>query len=112
HHIISDGWSLGVMVQEIQALYLAFSTGRASPLPPLPIQYADFAVWQRQWLQGDTLEKLRTYWQQALQGAPDVLRIPTDKPRPKIQTFNGAHFPLTLGQDLAGQVKLFCEQHD
>ncbi|MFZ5603862.1 MAG: amino acid adenylation domain-containing protein [Pseudomonadota bacterium] len=112
HHIISDGWSLTVLVQEIQALYLAFAAGRASPLPELPIQYSDFAVWQRNWLQGDTLDKLRNYWKDALNGAPDVLRMPTDKPRPKIQTFNGAHFPLSLGPALAGKVKRYCEQHD
>src|SRR5690606_25271104 len=112
HHIISDGWSLGVMVQEIQALYLAFSTGRASPLPPFPIQHADLAVWRGQWWQGATQENRRTGWQQALHGAPEVLRTPADAPRPKRQRGNGAHFPLTLGQDLAGQVKLFCEQHD
>ena len=112
HHIISDGWSIGVMVQEIQALYMAFVAGRSSPLPPLPIQYSDFAVWQRNWLQGETLDKLRTYWQKTLRGAPDVLRLPTDKPRPKIQTFNGAHFPLSLGRELSAQVNQFCEQHD
>lgn len=112
HHIISDGWSLGVLVQELQALYLAFAAGQSSPLPPLPIQYSDFAVWQRNWLQGDTLEKMRNYWKEALYGAPDVLRMPTDKPRPKIQTFNGAHFPLTLGKPLAAKVKQYCDRHD
>ncbi|HVL02338.1 MAG TPA: amino acid adenylation domain-containing protein, partial [Dongiaceae bacterium] len=112
HHIISDGWSLTVLVQEIQALYLAFSAGRASPLPPLPIQYSDFSVWQRNWLQGTNLDRLREYWKQALDGAPDVLRMPTDKPRPKILTFNGAHHPITLGTALAEKVKRYCEQHD
>ena len=112
HHIISDGWSLGVLVQEIQALYPAFSADQTSPLPPLPIQYSDFSVWQRNWLQGETLEKLREYWQQALKGAPDVLRLPTDKPRPKHQTFNGAHYQVGLGKALSQKINRFCEQND
>ena len=112
HHIISDGWSLGVLVQEIQILYPAFSAGQASPLPPLSIQYSDFAVWQRNWLQGEVLDSLRQYWQQALRGAPDVLRLPTDKPRPKHQTFNGAHFQVALGEDLSSRLNRFCEQND
>ena len=112
HHIISDGWSLGVLVQEIQALYPAFSAGQASPLPPLSIQYSDFAVWQRNWLQGDVLDSMRQYWQEALRGAPDVLRLPTDKPRPKHQTFNGAHFQIALGQALSNRLTHFCEQND
>ena len=112
HHIISDGWSLGVLVQEIQALYPAFAADQSSPLPPLAIQYSDFAVWQRNWLQGETLEGLKQYWQEALRGAPDVLRLPTDKPRPKHQTFNGAHFQLGLGKTLSGKLNRFCEQQD
>ena len=112
HHIISDGWSLGVLVQEIQALYPAFSANQSSPLPPLPIQYSDFAVWQRNWLQGETLDNLREYWQEALRGAPDVLRLPTDKPRPKHQTFNGAHYSLGLGKALSQKLNRFCEQND
>ena len=112
HHIVSDGWSMGVLLQEIQALYPAFAAGHSSPLPPLPIQYADFAVWQRNWLQGEVLDQLRDYWQQALHGAPDVLRLPTDKPRPKHQTFNGAHLPVTLDAALSQQINRFCEQND
>ena len=112
HHIVSDGWSMGILVQEIQALYDAFVAGRASPLAPLTIQYSDFAVWQRQWLQGETLDKLRNYWRKALEGAPDVLRLPTDKPRPKIQTFNGAHFALSLGKARTEALNRFCEDND
>ncbi len=112
HHIVSDGWSMGIMVQEIQALYLAFSRGQSSPLLPLSIQYADFAVWQRQWLSGEVLERLTRYWQEALAGAPDVLRLPTDKPRPKVQTFNGAHYSVGLGIELSQQVTQYCERHD
>lgn len=112
HHIVSDGWSLGVLVSEIQALYPAFLAGHPSPLPELAIQYSDFSVWQRQWIQGDVLDSMRTYWQAALSGAPDVLRLPTDKPRPKHQTFNGAHLSIHLGAELSKQVNQFCAKND
>jgi amino acid adenylation domain-containing protein len=99
HHIISDGWSMGVLVKEVAALYEAFAEGRPSPLAELPIQYADFAVWQREWLQGDALEGQLSYWREQLQGAPAVLELPTDRPRPPVQTFRGAHerFELEAG---------------
>ncbi|OUS31221.1 hypothetical protein A9Q99_04280 [Gammaproteobacteria bacterium 45_16_T64] len=112
HHIISDGWSIGVLVQEIKALYEAFIVGKPSPLPELEIQYSDYSVWQRNWLQGKALENLQKYWLETLGDAPDVLRIPTDRPRPKVQTFNGAHFPLELGQGLTGKLNAFCEQQE
>jgi len=112
HHIVSDGWSLGVLVSEIKACYSAFVQGQSSPLPALAIQYSDFAVWQRNWLQGDALEKLKDYWKMALAGAPDVLRLPTDKPRPKYQTFNGAHYPVELGSELSAQLNRFCDRND
>ncbi|MFL6199847.1 MAG: amino acid adenylation domain-containing protein [Thermoanaerobaculia bacterium] len=83
HHIAADGWSLGIMVQEIAALY------RASTLPELPVQYADFAVWQREWLQGEVLERQLSYWRKRLEGAPR-LDLPTDRPRPAVQGFRGA----------------------
>src|SRR4029077_20816712 len=88
HHIISDGWSAGVLVQEVTALYAAFAEGRPSPLPELPVQYADFAVWQRGWLPGDVLERQRGYWRERLAGAPS-LDLPTDRPRPAVPTFRG-----------------------
>jgi amino acid adenylation domain-containing protein/FkbM family methyltransferase len=99
HHIISDGWSLGVLVKEVAALYEAFAEGRPSPLVELDIQYADFAVWQREWLQGEVLEGQLSYWREQLQGAPAVLELPTDRPRPPVQTFRGAHerFELEAG---------------
>jgi hypothetical protein len=109
HHIIADGWSIGVLVREVQALYQAFSRGQSSPLSELPLQYSDFAVWQRNWLSGEVMQKLRAYWLNALKGAPDVLRLPTDKPRPKRQTFNGAHFPVQLSSELSAQVNAFCD---
>ncbi|HEX7181390.1 MAG TPA: amino acid adenylation domain-containing protein, partial [Thermoanaerobaculia bacterium] len=89
HHIVSDGWSMGVLIREMAALYVAFSQGRRSPLPELEIQYADYARWQRGWLQGEILEREISFWRQALAGAP-VLELPTDRPRPPVQTFRGA----------------------
>ncbi|HEY0601395.1 MAG TPA: amino acid adenylation domain-containing protein [Herpetosiphonaceae bacterium] len=90
HHIVSDGWSLGVLVQELAALYEAFAHGRPSPLKPLPIQYTDFVAWQREWLQGDVLEAQLAFWQAQFDQAIPALALPTDHPRPPIQTFRGA----------------------
>ncbi|NRD47314.1 non-ribosomal peptide synthetase/type I polyketide synthase, partial [Corallococcus exiguus] len=104
HHIVSDGWSMGVLVREVAALYEAFSQGRPSPLPPLPVQYADYAVWQRQWLQGDVLQAQLEYWKQQLSGA-SPLELPTDKPRPPVQSANGAHVPVVLPAETSRQLK-------
>jgi amino acid adenylation domain-containing protein/FkbM family methyltransferase len=90
HHIISDGWSMGVLIREVSALYQAFSQGGPSPLPELPIQYADYASWQHGWLTGDVLEGQLAYWRERLGGAPPVLELPTDQPRPDVQSYNGA----------------------
>ncbi len=95
HHIVSDGWSLGVLVRELVALYGGFidpggGTGEAA-LPELPVQYADFAVWQRAWLEGEELERQQAYWRDQLAGAPAALALPTDRPRPAVQTFSGAN---------------------
>lgn len=104
HHIVSDGWSLGVLIRELAALYKAFAGGSPSPLPELPIQYADFAHWQRQWLSGDVFEKQLAYWKRHLAGAPSFMELPADRPRPPVQTFNGRlhHFtlPARLGEDV------------
>ncbi len=97
HHIVSDGWSIGVLIREIAALYTAFTTGRPSPLPELPIQYADFAVWQREWLQGEVLEAQLAWWRRVLAGH-STLQLPTDRPRPAIQRFNGAAERLAFGR--------------
>jgi amino acid adenylation domain-containing protein len=96
HHIVSDGWSMGVLVREIAALYPAFTAGSAPALPELPIQYADFAVWQRDRLQGEVLERELAFWRQRLAGAPTALDLPTDHPRPALQTFRGAQAPFRL----------------
>jgi amino acid adenylation domain-containing protein len=91
HHIVSDAWSLSILFREMGALYEAFVKGQPSPLPELPIQYADFALWQREWLRGEVLEKQLDYWKKQLADAPAVFELPTDKPRPAIQTFNGTY---------------------
>ncbi|HSN99708.1 MAG TPA: amino acid adenylation domain-containing protein, partial [Candidatus Nanopelagicales bacterium] len=110
HHIISDGWSLTVLQREVSALYTAFAQGLPSPYEDLPIQYADYAAWQRRWLSGEVLERQLEYWQEKLRGAP-VLDLPTDRPRPPEQTFRGRHHRLSLPPDLAaGLERLAREQ--
>jgi amino acid adenylation domain-containing protein len=101
HHIVSDGWSLDVFFRELAVLYPAYSEGRGSPLPALPVQYADYAVWQREHLQGPVLERQLSYWRERLAGAPELLELPTDRPRPAVQTFRGA----TGGMELPGEVQ-------
>jgi amino acid adenylation domain-containing protein len=100
HHIVSDGWSMGILFRELAALYDAFAGGRPSPLPELPIQYADFALWQRQWFQGEVLQQQLDYWKKQLSGAPAVLELPQGKPRPAMQTFNGAYYSVMLPKRL------------
>ena len=110
HHIISDGWSMGVLVREIGVLYEAFVNHQPSPLPPLSIQYSDFALWQRQWLQGDVLEEQLGYWTKQLAGAPAVLDLPTDRPRPAMQTFNGAYYSRGLPKRLGDSLNLLSRR--
>jgi amino acid adenylation domain-containing protein/FkbH-like protein len=110
HHIISDGWSMGVLIRELTTLYEAYAQGEPSPLPELGIQYADYAHWQRAWLQGEVLEQQLNYWKQQLAGAPAVLELPTDYPRPAVQTFNGAHQSLTLPVELTTELKALTQR--
>ena len=110
HHIVSDGWSTGILVRELATLYVAFCAGGSSPLPALPIQYADFAHWQRQWLQGEVLETQIAYWKQQLAGAPALIDLPTDHPRPAVQTFRGAHQSLVLPRHLQEGFKALSRQ--
>ena len=110
HHIISDGWSTEVFFREMAALYEAFSADKPSPLPELPIQYADFAHWQRQQLEGESLEAELEYWQRQLEGAPSVLELPTDRPRPAIQTHKGALHSFELDESLTGALKSLSRQ--
>lgn len=110
HHIIGDNWSTGVLVQEMAVLYDAFSNGRFSPLPQLPIQYADFAHWQRNWLHGDVLQTHLTYWTEQLSGSPPVLALPTDRPRPAVQTYDGAYQAFSLSETLSAAIRRLCQQ--
>ncbi|MBX9258015.1 amino acid adenylation domain-containing protein, partial [Desmonostoc muscorum CCALA 125] len=111
HHIVSDGWSMGVFVQEFTSVYNAYSMGQPCLLPPLEIQYADFAIWQRDWLQGSVLQKQLSYWQQQLKDAPTFLPLPTDRPRPAVQTYHGAHQEFAVSAELTAKLaKLSQEQ--
>jgi aspartate racemase len=112
HHIVSDGWSMGVFFRELAALYEAFSGGRSSSLPDLPIQYADFAHWQRQWFKGKVLEQQLSYWKRQISGSPPVLELPTDRPRPPIQTYNGATCSVTLSRELTDALKALSRREE
>ncbi|HSE17010.1 MAG TPA: amino acid adenylation domain-containing protein, partial [Pyrinomonadaceae bacterium] len=105
HHIASDGWSMGVLVSELGTLYDSFSKGLLSPLGELPIQYADFAHWQRSWLQGNALQEQLDYWKQQLAGNVRTLNLPTDRPRPEVQTFAGDWQFLYLDKSLTDSIK-------
>ncbi|WP_375765213.1 amino acid adenylation domain-containing protein [Archangium gephyra] len=100
HHIVSDGWSAGVMMKELAVLYAAFVSGAASPLPELPVQYVDYAAWQHEWLRGPALEKELSWWKQTLADVP-VLRLSTDKPRPAVQSYRGAQHRFTVPRSVA-----------
>ncbi|NET12210.1 MAG: amino acid adenylation domain-containing protein, partial [Okeania sp. SIO1H6] len=105
HHIVSDGWSMGIFIQEFSNLYQAFCTGKPSPLPELPIQYVDFAVWQREYLSGAVLESQINYWKEQLDGAPELLQLPTDRPRSTVPTFRGSTQSLTLNTELSQKLQ-------
>jgi arthrofactin-type cyclic lipopeptide synthetase C len=111
HHIVSDGWSMGVFIRELGTLYRAFRHGRPDPLPPLTIQYADYASWERSWLAGERLQTQSAYWQETLAGAPPRLELPTDFPRPAEQTHAGAVVGLTIDAALTGDLKAFSRRH-
>jgi amino acid adenylation domain-containing protein/non-ribosomal peptide synthase protein (TIGR01720 family) len=104
HHIVSDGWSEDILMREFAALYEAFSQGQASPLPELPIQYADYAMWQRGWLQGEVLDRQLSYWRGQLAGAPAALALPTDRPRPAVQSYRGASYEFTVSKEVTTQL--------
>jgi acyl-CoA synthetase (AMP-forming)/AMP-acid ligase II/acyl carrier protein len=105
HHIIADGWSIAVFIEELATLYTAFGQGKPSPLPELPIQYADFAVWQRQWLQSDSFQTQLSYWCQQLQGSLPVLQLKFDRPRPAMQTYAGKQHALTVSKTITDLLK-------
>ncbi|MFP2964422.1 condensation domain-containing protein, partial [Myxococcus sp. 1LA] len=110
HHIVSDGWSMGILVRELVALYEAYSQGRESPLAELAVQYADYSVWQREWLQGEVLEAQLGYWRGQLEGAPAALELPTDKVRPAVQTYRGATTELEWPKALWEGVKQLAQR--
>ncbi|MFP2934097.1 condensation domain-containing protein, partial [Pyxidicoccus sp. 3LG] len=110
HHIVSDGWSIAVMVRELGAFYRQFTGGEPARLAPLPVQYADYSVWQRKWLQGDVLEQELDWWREQLAGASTALELPTDRPRPAVQTYRGAVVSAPLSRDLSEAVKALARR--
>ncbi len=111
HHIISDGWSMGVFWKELVELYSAFCAGRPSPLPELPIQYPDFAVWQREWLQGGELQAQLAYWRERLADL-GALRLPSDRPRPAVSSYRGATLPLAIPRPLSAAIRALGQRED
>ena len=110
HHIICDGWSLGVLVRETTLLYDAISRDRPYPLPELPLQYGDYAAWQRSQLQGDVIERQLSYWRTRLAGAPETTELPSDRPRPRDRSFCGAQRSVALAGPLVTRLRLLCQK--
>jgi amino acid adenylation domain-containing protein len=110
HHIASDRWSTSILLRELSALYTAFSRGEPSPLPELPIQYADFAVWQREWLQGQVLETQLAYWKAHLEGAPPLLMLPANRPRPAVPSYRGGQVTFSLPKPLTTALKALSDR--
>jgi amino acid adenylation domain-containing protein len=110
HHIAADGWSFGILIRELSAYYQSFCTGTIPPYPPLPIQYADFAVWQRQWFTDEVLDRQLGYWQKKLAGVPLLHQLPSDRPRPPVQSFRGGTAEFHLDRDLTEQLKQLSQR--
>ncbi|NKI72792.1 non-ribosomal peptide synthetase, partial [Collimonas pratensis] len=111
HHIVSDGWSMDVLIREVVTLYTAYIHGKSSPLPELPIQYADFSHWQRQWLSGPVLQNQLAYWQRQLAGAPALLTLPTDRPRLATASHRGASLPFVVVKEIRTGLYALSQQH-
>ncbi|HET7233826.1 MAG TPA: amino acid adenylation domain-containing protein [Longimicrobium sp.] len=111
HHIVSDGWSMGVLFGELSALYAAHARGREANLPELPVQYADYAAWQRGWVEGELLERQASHWERALAGAPELLELPTDHARPRKQDFTGGSVEVELDAELAAALRALSQRH-
>ncbi|HEX5726509.1 MAG TPA: condensation domain-containing protein, partial [Longimicrobiaceae bacterium] len=111
HHIVSDGWSTGVLFRELGVLYAAFARGEPDPLPSLPVQYADYVVWHRRWVEGPVLEAQAEYWTETLAGAPELLELPADHPRPAKQNFAGASVEVELDEALTRALKTLGQRH-
>lgn len=112
HHIVFDGWSMGVLVNELNALYKAFLHGEGDPLPELEIQYGDYAVWQRQEVESGNLQRQAAYWKETLAGAPPVIELPTDHPRPLRQNYSGAVVEFELPEGHTAELKAFSRKHE
>lgn len=112
HHIVSDGWSMGVLYRELSVLYNAFATNQPSPLPDLPMQYGDFALWQRNYLSDSRLEQLLSYWKAKLDGMPVLLELPTDHPRPRVQSFKGGSYSAPFGKPAIDELKELARQEN
>jgi len=112
HHIVSDGWSMGVLIREIEHLYTAYLDNRPDSLPPVPLQYGDYAQWQREFVQIDAFEVQRSYWRERLEGAPRQLELPADRPRPAVQSYRGANVPVLIDTHLSARLKSFAQRHD
>ncbi|KAB8317793.1 amino acid adenylation domain-containing protein [Tolypothrix campylonemoides VB511288] len=110
HHIAADRWSMSILFEQMTTLYEAFLNAKPNPLPEQPIQYADFAVWQRQWLSGEVLEKQLKYWKQQLVGANPVLELPADRPRPVVQTYQGAKQSFVISESLSQALSTLSQQ--
>ncbi len=110
HHIVFDGWSLGIFISELSALYQAFKIGEPSTLPDLAIQYTDFARWQKEWLNGEVLETQLNYWRSQLQCTPPLLQLPTDRPRPNAQTYRGNTQSFSLNSDLTKKLQILSRE--
>ncbi|QDI20672.1 amino acid adenylation domain-containing protein [Serratia marcescens] len=111
HHIISDGWSTGILLRELGALYGAFRRGDVDPLPPLPLQYPDYAAWQRRYLTPERLAAQAQYWRETLSDAPALLTLPNDRPRPTVQSFSGGEVPIAIDAELTQALRQFSRQH-
>ncbi|NDB86329.1 MAG: non-ribosomal peptide synthetase, partial [Alphaproteobacteria bacterium] len=110
HHIISDGWSIGVLMDEISVLYGYHAYGKAADLPKLQLQYVDYSLWQRSWLQGEVLERQLDYWKKKLEGIPDIIDLPTDYARPKFLSYEGGYHRVEFDKELSESIKSLCQE--
>src|SRR5206468_8507342 len=111
HHIVSDEWSLGVFFRELSALYGAYGRGEEDPLPELGVQYADYAAWQRKWMEGEAIQQQAEYWRKNLAGVPELLELPTDRVRPAKQDYAGAVVEWALDEEVTAGLKELSRRH-
>ncbi|KAG0195601.1 hypothetical protein BGX28_001005, partial [Mortierella sp. GBA30] len=111
HHIVSDGWSMGILLRELSQLYTAYVNGESNPLRPFTVQYPDYAAWQRQWLSGERLKSQSDYWRTAMSGAPVLIDLPTDRPRPAKQSFQGGYVPIDIDSQTTSALKQLSQKY-